>query len=437
MLTVKQIPLVAPVKSRKKRVAAYGRVSSGKDAMLHSLSAQVSYYSSLIQRNPDWIFCGVYSDEAISGTKEDRNGFQELLADCRAGKIDMVITKSISRFARNTVTLLEAVRELKSLGIDVYFEEQNIHSLSGDGELLLTILASYAQEESRSVSENQKWRIRKNFSEGLPWTGTMLGYRYEDGVYVIKPDEAEIVKRIFTEYLSGKGLVLIMRRLNADGIPTRNGKPWSESKLRRVLCNYAYTGNLLLQKTFRESHLSKSPTVNKGELPMYHAENTHEAIISLEAFQAVQEEMRVRSRRHRAKVAPQLHPFNSLVVCGLCGATFRRRISHGIPSWMCRTFDRQGKAVCPAKQIREDILTSVTAEVLGLPSFDEKALHDKITVIRAFPDNTLVYCFKDGTEITTHWKDRSRAESWTPEMKAKERDRQLSRKEAVKCPQEA
>lgn len=144
----------------------------------------------------------MYSDEAKTGTKDERENFQRLLADCHAGKIDMVITKSISRFARNTVTLLETVRELKSLGIDVYFEEQNIHTMSADGELMLSILASYAQEESRSASENQKWRIRKNFEDGMPWNGTLLGYRYENGIYIIVPEEAEIVRQIYSCYTS-------------------------------------------------------------------------------------------------------------------------------------------------------------------------------------------------------------------------------------------
>lgn len=148
------------------RTAAYARVSSGKDAMLHSLSAQVSYYNSLIQSNPEWLFCGVYADEALTGTKDNRENFQRLLTECRAGNIDLIITKSISRFARNTVTLLETVRELKNLGVDVYFEEQNIHSISPDGEFMLTLLGSYAQEESYSASENQKWRIRKDFEQG-------------------------------------------------------------------------------------------------------------------------------------------------------------------------------------------------------------------------------------------------------------------------------
>ena len=205
-----------PKLERKKRVAAYARVSSGKDAMLHSLSAQVSYYSDLIQNHGDWLYTGVYSDEAKTGTKDSRAGFQNLVADCRAGKIDMVITKSISRFARNTVTLLQTVREFKALGVDIYFEEQNIHTISGDGELMMTILASYAQEESRSASENQKWRIKRSFESGIPWDRTLMGYRMENEHYVIVPREAEIVRRIYNEYLSGSGYQLIAKRLNEE-----------------------------------------------------------------------------------------------------------------------------------------------------------------------------------------------------------------------------
>ena len=156
---IKRVDFPKVMQPQFMKVCAYTRVSSGKDAMLHSLSAQISHYSELIQSHTGWVYCGVYSDEALTGTKSERDGFQQMLADCRAGKIDMVITKSISRFARNTVTLLETVRKLKSLGIDVFFEEQNIHTMSADGELMLTILASYAQEESLSTSENQKWRM--------------------------------------------------------------------------------------------------------------------------------------------------------------------------------------------------------------------------------------------------------------------------------------
>ena len=167
-------------KAGKKRVAAYARISCVKDAMLHSLSAQVSCFSDLIQRNPDWIFAGIYADE-VTGTTKERKDFQRLLADCRNGQIDMIIVKSLSRFARNTVTLLETVRELKALGVDVFFEEQNIHSMNGDGELMLSILASFAQEESRSVSENCKWRIRNDFQRGKPSFFRIYGYKMKNG----------------------------------------------------------------------------------------------------------------------------------------------------------------------------------------------------------------------------------------------------------------
>ena len=163
---VEKVNFPIPKQPKAKRVAAYARVSSGKDEMLHSLSAQISYYSELIQSHPGWLYCGVFSDEAYTGTKDNRTGFQSLISECRKGNIDLIITKSISRFARNTVTLLETVRELKLLGIDVFFEEQNIHTISADGELMMTILASYAQAESLSASENQKWRIRKAFENG-------------------------------------------------------------------------------------------------------------------------------------------------------------------------------------------------------------------------------------------------------------------------------
>ena len=254
---IQKMGLKVPAQSKATRVAAYARVSSGKDAMLHSLSAQVSYYSNLIQNHPGWLYCGVYADEALTGTKENRTEFQRLLVECRAGNIDLIITKSISRFARNTVVLLQTVRELKSMEVDVYFEEQNIHSMSADGELMLTILASYAQEESLSASENQKWRIKKNFEDGKPWSGQVLGYRYENGVYIVKPEEAEIVRSIFADYLSGMGIEAIMKKLNAQGKTSRNGHAWCRSSVRKVLGNYSYTGNLLLQTTFRENHITK------------------------------------------------------------------------------------------------------------------------------------------------------------------------------------
>ena len=433
---VEKIESQLPVQHKILRFAAYARVSSGKDAMLHSLSAQVSYYSDLIQNHPGWHYCGVFSDEALTGTKEDRSGFQKLLAECRAGDIDCVITKSISRFARNTVTLLETVRELKALGVDVYFEEQNIHTMSADGELMLTILASYAQEESRSASENQKWRVRKNFEEGKPWTGSVLGYRYENGVYIVKPDEAEIVREIFADYLSGMGIEAIMKKLNAEGRTTRNGKTWAHSGVQRVLCNYSYTGNLLLQTTFREDHITKRRRTNCGELPMYHAENTHEAIINMDDFQAVQAEMARRSAKHNRTTIRQSYPFSKMITCGICGSRYRRKVTHGGSVWICSTFNIHGKAACPSKQIPERTLERAAAEVLGLDAFNAGALHSEIAVIRAENGNNLVFSFQDGSQRTVHWADRSRSESWTPEIRAVAREFALKGKEKKSCQQE-
>jgi DNA invertase Pin-like site-specific DNA recombinase len=400
------------------RVAAYARVSSGKDAMLHSLSAQVSHYSDLIQSHPGWAYVGVYADESLTGTKEDRENFQRMVADCKAGKIDLVLTKSISRFARNTVTLLQTVRELKAIGVDVYFEEQNIHSMSGDGELMLTILASYAQEESLSASENQKWRIKKNFEEGMPWNGTVLGYRYQDGQYVVVPKEAETVKRIFALFLAGKGIEAIAKILNADGIPTRQGKRWGKSGVSKVLRNYSYTGNLLLQKTYRENHLTKRTLMNHGELPQYHAAHTHEAIIDLDTFQAVQEEIRRRAEKHtHPGVTPKTYPFTGLLVCGGCGKHYRRKMTRTGPVWICATFNQYGKVACPSKQVPESTLKTVTRDALGLDEITADALHNKITAIRVENGNRLVFCFPDGTEAVKMWTDRSRTESWTDEMR--------------------
>lgn len=423
---VKQMMFPAAKLPKLTKVAAYARVSSGKDAMLHSLSAQVSYYSNLIQSHSGWQYAGVYADEALTGTKDNRENFQRLLTDCRAGKVDMVITKSISRFARNTVTLLETVRELKCMGVDVYFEEQNIHTMSADGELMLTILASYAQEESLSASENQKWRIRRNFENGMPWNGTMLGYRYDKGTLVIVPEEAKTVKRIFGEYLSGLGLTAIAKRLNADGIPTRFGNAWGKSSVLAVLRNYAYTGNLLLQKSRRTDHLSKRDVPNNGELPQYHVENSHEAIIDASTYLAVQNEIRRRAEKHtHPGERKQTYPFTGLIECGCCGKHYRRKVTRARPVWICPTFNTLGKDACPSKQIPEDTLIATTEEIAG--SID--AIGSKITAVRAENKNKLTFFMADGEQIVKRWQERSRRESWTPEMKEAARCRELERRQ--------
>ena len=402
---------------KKKRVAAYCRVSSGKDAMLHSLSAQISYYSDYIQKH-GWEYAGVYADEALTGTKDNRENFQRLLAECRKGTVQMVITKSISRFARNTVTLLETVRELKALGVDVFFEEQNIHTMSADGELMLTILASYAQEESLSVSENMKWRIRKNFENGKPWSGFILGYRFQNGQFAVVPEEAEIIKRIFREYLDGLGATAIMKGLNEDGILTRTGKPWRIEGVLKILRNYNYTGNLILQKTYRENHLTKRKMKNNGEKPQYHAVGTHEAIIDLATFEAVQEEIARRAEHYSGKkTTVATYPFTGLIVCANCGKHYKRKTTATGIVWICATYNTHGKKACAdSKAIPESVLYELTADT---PLGD-------LTAIRAEKDNTLTFCFKNGSQTVKRWQDRSRRESWTEEMKEKARQQALA-----------
>lgn len=431
--TIRRVEFHVPAQPKVTKVAAYARVSSGKDAMLHSLSAQVSYYSELIQGHAGWLYCGVFTDEALTGTKENRDGFQRLLTECRAGNIDLIITKSISRFARNTVTLLQTVRELKLLGVDVFFEEQNIHTISADGELMMTILASYAQEESLSASENQKWRIRKNFRAGMPWNGTILGYRINDGQYEIVPGEAALVCRIFSEYLSGSGYEMIARKLNEEGFTSRLNRQWGRSAVSKILSNYAYTGNLVLQKTYRENHITKRTYINHGELPKYHAQKTHEAIIEMELFLAVQEEKARRAKQFTKKPAPKTtYPFTGKVLCMGCGKNYRRKTTAARPVWICSTFNSKGKAYCPtAKQIPEEALLTVTAKVLGLKAFDASVFGTRIKQIQVGVNNTLRYVFMDGHSVDTTWQDRSRSKSWTPEMKeaASQKEMQRNRNE--------
>lgn len=426
-----------PAILRKKRVAAYARVSSGKDAMLHSLSAQVSYYSEMIQSHTGWEYVGVYADEALTGTKDNRAQFQQMLKDCRNGKVDMIITKSISRFARNTVTMLETVRELKTYNVEVYFEKENIYSLSGDGELMLTILSSFAQEESLSVSENCKWRIRNQFKEGRPSSTTILGYKLVDGKLEIVPEEANVVKMIFSDYLSGMGKTAIIKKLIEKSVPTKLGGSWSDGAIYTILRNEKYAGNLLLQKTFNQNHMNKKKCKNNGELAKYYVKSSHEAIIEPEIFEKVQEEIKRRADyKESNKGSKQEYPFTGKLTCMGCGKTYRRKINnsgtkYAKPVWICTTFNNFGKENCDSKHVPESVLLNITAEVLNLQEFDNDAFKEQIKEIRISSPNTLVYIFKDGHIITRTWEHKSRKNSWSEEKKQEARERELKRREAL------
>ena len=410
---------------KRERVAAYARVSMEKDTMLHSLSAQVSHYSDYIQHNPAWIYAGVYADNACTGTRADRPEFQRLMADCRAGKIDRIITKSISRFARNTVTLLEVTRELKELGIDVYFEKENMHSTSGDGELMLSLLASFAQEESRSVSENCKWRIQNKFKAGIPTTTRINGYHMDHGKISIIPDEAETVKLIFALRRLGYGRLAICKELNARGIPAKNGGEWKEGSITKILQNEKYVGDLLLQKQFRVDHLEKKDKKNEGELPQWFIPDNHEAIISRETFDAVQADI-----KRRAAALPVGHgrhivyPFSKKLICAHCGKNYRRRYNTGIAAWQCNTFMTYGRDKCPARQVREEILENCCARVMGLDQFDPDLFSAMVDHITVCDNQKLIVSFRDGRTEDVYWEVPSRADSWTTEMRAEAANRQ-------------
>lgn len=417
-------------------VAAYVRVSADGEEMMHSLQAQISYYTELINNTAGWVFGGIFIDEAVTGTQVMRPGFQRMLEDCRQGKIHRVITKSISRLARNTVLLHATVRELRELDVDIFFEENNLHSLSHEGDFMLSILASMADEESRIVSENTKWRIRGDFAEGNPNNNTILGYRLVDKgdhkEYAIEPKEALLVKYIFTSFLGGAGCITIARTLHEFGAKTRLGNAWGESTVRKILRNEKYTGLLVLQKTFVSDHISKKKMKNEGQLATYTIPDAHEAIISEAMFTRAQEEMRSRMERfHPGRGKPKEYPFSSLISCMKCGKGYRRKLTGAEPYrkavWICSTFNKHGRTACGAQQIPEDILEAKTTEVLKLSKFDGQILRNKVEKIQACSHGLLLFFLKNGQIVETYWVNRSRSESWTPEKRQNARNQKLKR----------
>lgn len=417
---------VSPKLISKFRVAAYARVSDGKDAMLHSLSSQVNYYKKLIQENHEWTFAGVYADEALTGTKDSREEFQLLLSDCREGKIDMVITKSISRFARNTVTLLETVRELKTMNVDVFFEEQNIHTLSGEGEMILTLLASIAQEESRSVSENMKWRIKKDFEQGIMWGGSSCyGYSLENKQLILIPEEAEVVRTIFQLYVDGTGADTIGKILDEKGINPKNSVRWNRSSIMTILSNYNYTGDLILQKTFRNNHLSKRKVINSGELDRYIIRNNHEMIISKDLFEKAQHVRATQAKKIKPRLTNKHYPFQGMIRCGICGRAYTHRTSQNIEIWKCSLSHTKGQAVCNSKQVSDDKVKEAAKSILNLNEFSETILKAKVDMIEVMPDKKILFHMMDGTIKEYVW-DSSRSDSWTPEMREQARMRAFS-----------
>ena len=369
----KKITKIDPVKQQiihqlqpKKRVCAYCRVSTDSSEQKNSFTTQLSYYKTVIEAKEDWQFAGIYADEARSGIKlQKRDDFLRMMKDCEDGLIDMIITKSVTRFARNTVDSIQAIRRLKELGVDVYFEKEQLSSLSEKSEQMLTILSSVAQGESENISTNIKWAVVKRFQDGTYTLGCLAhGYmKDENGELIISEDEVAVIRRIFREYLNGKGTYVIAKELSEEDVPTiRSAAKWQDGVIKEILLNPIYTGNLLLQKTYTTEVLPFKRKLNKGQLPRYFIENNHDPIITQAQAEAVKEIMEYRRKQQRLdhEKCQSRYSFSSKILCGECGSMLRRqKIYIGKPyekvQWGCNQHIAD-ISKCSQKAVREDAI---------------------------------------------------------------------------------
>lgn len=330
---------------KKRKVAGYARVSTAHEEQATSYSTQVNYYTTYIKQNPEWEYAGIYTDEGITATNtKHRKGFQQMIEDALEGKIDLIITKSVSRFARNTVDSLTTVRKLKKYGVEIYFEKENIWTFDSKGELLITIMSSLAQEESRSISENVRWAKKKSFANGQVTLAfdTFLGYdRGLNGEFVINEEQAEIVRYIYKRFLDGLSAYKIAKELTEQEIKSPGGKDkWYTGSVINILKNEKYKGDALLQKTYIKDFLSHKSVVNHGEIPQYYIENHHEGIISPEQFEQVQAEL---SKRKCKKNYRGMNIFSGTIKCGDCGFWY------GTKTWNIHTKYEKTVYICNKK----------------------------------------------------------------------------------------
>ena len=369
------------------RVCAYCRVSTGDEEQINSYESQKKYYDEKINSNSLWVFAGIYADEAITGTLDyKRNEFMRMITDAMEGKFDVIITKSISRFARNTLDTLKYVRKLKERKIAVIFENENINTLEMSGEFLLTILSSIAQQESESISGNVKLGLKMKKERGeIVGFKHCLGYDYDKDSHEIKiqQDEAEIVRQIFNRYCEGAGSTIIARELTEAGfIPPKGGEKWAESTIRGIIKNEKYKGDVLQGKTFTIDPITHKRMVNKGEEDKYYIENNHEAIVSAETYEKAQKILEKRSGAvetgRRKGNYSRKYTFSSRIFCGFCGSVFVRRnlyknTKHETKVWQCMNYVKNGKKFCPeTKAIREKVIEDCFIEAYELLCQDNK-----------------------------------------------------------------
>ncbi|EGD45816.1 Resolvase domain [Ruminiclostridium papyrosolvens DSM 2782] len=382
------------------RVAAYCRVSTELEEQQSSYQAQVDHYTRAIQTNPKWIFAGIYADEGISGTNtKKRVEFNRMIEDCMAGRIDMIITKSISRFARNTLDCISYIRQLRERNIAVYFEKENINTLDGAGELLITILGSLAQEESRSLSTNTRWGVVHRFQQGKIYVNhnKFLGYtKNENGDLVIVPEEAVLVKRIFRLYLEGESIINIKKKLEEEGITTVTGREkWSTSVIDKMLSNEKYMGDALLQKTYTVDYLTKKRVKNNGIVPQYYVEDSHEAIIPKPLYYRVQEEKSRRAELHKGKKGKAKYSsqfaLTEILTCAECGSHYRRTTwaKNGKKQivWRCINRLEHGTKVCQysptlkEKSVEVTVMEVINSVINGHRKFTDTLKGNILTAI--------------------------------------------------------
>lgn len=385
-----------PVNSNKKRrVAGYGRVSTDSKEQATSYEAQVDYYTKYIQSRDDWEFVGMYTDEGITATNtKRRDGFKEMVEDALAGKIDLIITKSISRFARNTVDSLVTVRKLKEKGVEIYFEKENIWTLDSKGELLITIMSSLAQEESRSISENTTWGKRKAFSDGKASVAfkNFLGYDMgENGEFMVNPEQAKVVQLIYKLFLEGYSAYKIACKLTEMQIPTPMRKiKWQQTTVTSILTNEKYKGDALLQKEFTDDFISKKRRKNNGEIPQYYVEGHHDAIISPELFELVQAEMY--KRKEMSGRYSGVGIFASKIKCGQCGSWYGSKVWHSNDKYRkviyrCNyKFDKNKK--CSTPHFTEEAIKDMFIKVVNEAISEREELIENTKLMMATVCNT-------------------------------------------------
>ena len=367
----------------KQKVAAYVRVSEQSEDLLRSYARQVDYYKKLITSNPEWEFAGVFADKGISGTLiEKRDSFNEMLDECNKGNIDIILTKSISRFARNTVDLLETVRHLKNKDIEVRFEKENINSLSGDDELMLSILASFAQEESRSISENVKWGIGKKNEKGIIASGMrrLFGYKPVDGEYVVVEKESEIVRRIFNMFNNGFTVPQICRILNSEGLKTQTGREFLDVNVDYLLKNEMYIGDRLTYKYYTENSLTHRCVRNHGEIEQLYIQGDHAAIVDEDVFYKAQEMMKKRSD---AKIIS--HPFTNLIFFGYCGTVVYKKAYPAYTTYACKSKTKNRNS-CIMKRLNEVVLYDIAAKAMRITVFDPFKVREQIKKVTIYND---------------------------------------------------